>query len=147
MTSGGQCVMTPGTTLMLLWSASSSDMHTLEVSMLAVLIGKYILCNKCCHLMNFSLCLGGRAYSNAHFGAGSGPIFLDDVQCTLSSSQLLECPSRPVLSHNCLHSADAGVGCEGVILVRLENVTVSIGFVLYVASSSMYKWSTATGRR
>ena len=32
MTSGGQCVMTPGTTLMLLWSASSWDMHILEVS-------------------------------------------------------------------------------------------------------------------
>ena len=57
---------------------------------------------------------GGRAYSNAHFGVGSGPIFLDDVQCTSSSSQLLECYSRPILSHNCLHSADAGVGCEGV---------------------------------
>ena len=33
MTSGGQCVMTPGTTLMLLWSASNWDMHTLEVSL------------------------------------------------------------------------------------------------------------------
>ena len=64
--------------------------------------------------------LGGRAYSNAHFGAGSGLIFLDYVQCTSSSSQLLECPSRPILLHNCLHSADAGVGCEGAILVRLE---------------------------
>ena len=64
--------------------------------------------------MSLSICTGGIAYSNAHFGAGSGPIFLDDVQCTSSSSQLLECPSRPILSHNCLHSADAGVGCEGV---------------------------------
>ena len=32
MTSGGQCVMTTGTTLMLLLSAYSWDMHTLEVS-------------------------------------------------------------------------------------------------------------------
>ena len=56
---------------------------------------------------------GGKAYSNAHFGAGSGQIFLDDVQCTSSSSQLLECHSRPILTHGCLHSADAGVGCEG----------------------------------
>ena len=66
-----------------------------------------------------SLCLqclyaGGRAYINAHFGAGSGPIFLDDVQCTSSASQLLECPTRKILSHNCLHSDDAGVGCEGM---------------------------------
>ena len=33
MTSGGQCVMTSGTALMLLWSASSWDTHTLEVSL------------------------------------------------------------------------------------------------------------------
>ena len=32
MTSGGLCVMTAGTVLMQLWSADSSDMHTLEVS-------------------------------------------------------------------------------------------------------------------
>ena len=58
---------------------------------------------------------GGKAFTMAHFGIGSGPIFLDDVQCTSSSGQLLECPSRPILSHNCLHSADASVGCEGVL--------------------------------
>ena len=58
--------------------------------------------------------IGGKAYSNGHFGNGSGPIFLDDVQCTSSASKLLECPSRPILSHNCLHSDDAGVGCEGI---------------------------------
>ena len=33
MTSGGQCVMTLGTALMLLWSASNWDMHTQEVSL------------------------------------------------------------------------------------------------------------------
>ena len=34
MTSGGQCVMTTGTTLMLLWSASSWNICALEVSVL-----------------------------------------------------------------------------------------------------------------
>ena len=38
MTSGGQCVMTTGTTLMLQWSAGNWDMHTLDVSILAVSI-------------------------------------------------------------------------------------------------------------
>ena len=57
---------------------------------------------------------GGLAYSNARFGAGTGPIFLDDVACTSSASQLLECSSLPILSHNCLHTADAGVGCKGM---------------------------------
>ena len=64
--------------------------------------------------LSVHLSTGGRAYSNGHFGNGSGPIFLDDVQCTSSASKLLECASLPILSHNCLHSADAGVGCEGV---------------------------------
>ena len=70
------------------------------------------------------LCADGRAYSNAHFGAGSGSIFLDNVQCTSSSNQLLECPSSPILSHNCLHSADAGVGCEGVVFNRAISVSL-----------------------
>ena len=56
---------------------------------------------------------GGMAFSNAYFGAGTGPIVLDEVQCTSSASQLLECSSNPIATHNCLHSADAGVGCEG----------------------------------
>ena len=57
--------------------------------------------------------IGGVAYSNAYFGTGTGPIYLDDVACTLSASQLLECFSGPILAHNCDHHADAGVGCEG----------------------------------
>jgi len=106
MTSGGQCVMISGTSLMRLWSASSWDMHILEVSVLS-----FFLCDS---KSDMPLRAGGRAYSNAYFGTGIGPIFLDDVQCTTSSSQLLECSSRPIQTHNCLHSDDAGVGCEGV---------------------------------
>ena len=37
---GEQCVMTPGTTMMLLWCAGSWDMHTLEVSLLLLLLKK-----------------------------------------------------------------------------------------------------------
>ena len=58
--------------------------------------------------------IDGTAYYEAAFGAGSGDIFLDDVQCSLSSSQLLECQSSKLLASNCDHSRDAGVGCEGV---------------------------------
>ena len=109
MTSGEQCVMITGTALTLLWSASSWDMHTLGVSPLGWWKCDYV--NEV--LFTVSLLAGGRAYRNAHFGTGSGQIFLDDVHCSLNSNQLLECFSRPILSHDCLHSADAGVGCEG----------------------------------
>ena len=53
-------------------------------------------------------------YRSAFFGAGTGPIFLDEVQCSSSASELLECSSRPILSHDCSHADDAGVGCEGM---------------------------------
>ena len=73
--------------------------------------------------------LGGVAYSNAYFGGGTGPIYLDDVACTSSATQLLECPSLPILTHNCRHSADAGVGCKGALLFFLyshNHVTFSL---------------------
>ena len=60
------------------------------------------------------LFVAGLAYTNAHFGSGTGSIVLDDVQCVSSDNQLLECSSRPIFSHDCAHSDDAGVGCEGV---------------------------------
>ena len=111
MTCGEQCVMTPGTSMMPPWSANSWDMHTLEVSASAVSY-KLDLFFICC----FKYGTGGTPYHNAFFGAGTGPIYLDDVACSLSDSQLLECSSRPILAHNCDHRADAGVGCEGKFL-------------------------------
>ena len=68
----------------------------------------------------FSCVTGGIQYSNAYFGAGTGPIYLDDVACTSSANQLLECSSRPILAHNCDHHADAGVGCEGKVFYKLK---------------------------
>ena len=69
---------------------------------------------------------GGTPYYNALFGAGTGPIYLDDVACTLSASQLLECSSSPVLVHDCDHHADAGVGCEGMFFNLITKKTSEI---------------------
>ena len=108
MTSGVQCVMMAGTVLMPVWSASSWGMQPLEVS------GNIFPYVEECLLKCFIFCdIGGIPYRNAFFGAGTGPIYMDDVACTSSASQLLECSSRPILQHNCRHSSDAGVGCEG----------------------------------
>ena len=63
-------------------------------------------------------CTDGTSHSNAYFGAGTGPIYLDDVACTSSDNQLLECSSNPVLVHNCDHHDDAGVACEGMLLIK-----------------------------
>ena len=55
---------------------------------------------------------GARAFIRAHFGQGTGPIALDNIQCnTLSHRRLLECPHLGFYVENCGHHEDAGVSC------------------------------------
>ena len=53
------------------------------------------------------------ALGGAYFGSGSGNTFLDNVVCRGTESSLLECSTNLVGQHNCDHSEDAGVRCEG----------------------------------
>ena len=51
-----------------------------------------------------------RAFSRAHFGQGTGPIQIDNVDCHGSESILIQCPHLKI--DNCRHSEDAGVKCS-----------------------------------
>ncbi|KAK9539800.1 hypothetical protein VZT92_002297 [Zoarces viviparus] len=52
------------------------------------------------------------ALSNAAFGQGSGPIWLDDVSCIGHESWITECRHPAFGVHNCRHHEDASVICE-----------------------------------
>lgn len=50
---------------------------------------------------------------NARYGPGSGPIWLDDVNCTGREFIIKHCHSKPWGKHNCNHHEDASVICTG----------------------------------
>ncbi|XP_075574010.1 scavenger receptor cysteine-rich domain-containing protein DMBT1-like [Pelecanus crispus] len=63
------------------------------------------------------------APGNARFGLGSGTIFLDDVQCRGDEPSLPMCRHNGWGIHNCGHTEDASVICEGAWEQRPPAVT------------------------
>ncbi|KAM9456648.1 scavenger receptor cysteine-rich domain-containing protein DMBT1-like isoform 1-T1 [Clarias gariepinus] len=79
----------------------------------------------------------GKAVSaphNAHFGQGSEPTWLDDVQCTGTESYIDQCSHRGFGIEDCGHGEDSGVVCSNLqspTLTRISlNSVVSPGDVL-----------------
>ena len=62
-----------------------------------------------CRQLGFRYAL--KAYGSAHYGQGTGPILLSNVDCSGSESSLFSCRHDRVGKHYCHHYEDAGVRC------------------------------------
>lgn len=79
-----------------------------------------------------------QALLKAHYGEGSGEIYLANVACLGNESALLECPSIG-LGWFCTHDDDASVFCEGrkarllhVVRLRFE---LCVKYMVLIATS------------
>ena len=51
------------------------------------------------------------AWQGAHFGEGTGHIYMDNVDCVGDEEGLSQCDFTGWVTHNCRHGEDAGVEC------------------------------------
>ena len=66
-----------------------------------------------------------RAYRSAHYGPGTGPIWLSKLSCIGNEPKLTNCSQLSVATKNCTHSDDASVICYGNRR-KLTSVYVSV---------------------
>uniref|UniRef100_H2ZXD8 Soluble scavenger receptor cysteine-rich domain-containing protein SSC5D n=1 Tax=Latimeria chalumnae TaxID=7897 RepID=H2ZXD8_LATCH len=60
------------------------------------------------------------APGEAHFGNGTGPIWLDNIRCSGTESYLWQCGANSLGQHNCTHEQDVGVICSVFLCLILE---------------------------
>ncbi|KAL8584040.1 hypothetical protein ACOMHN_022380 [Nucella lapillus] len=64
-----------------------------------------------CRQLGFTDIAASKFHALAHFGSGSGYIFLDNVHCTSMEDRLLDCSHNGLAVSDCGHWKDAGVTC------------------------------------
>ena len=62
-----------------------------------------------CRMLGYDQAL--YALGGAHYGEGTGPIWLDNVTCTGTEPTILRCEKSPWGTNNCFHAEDAAVFC------------------------------------
>ena len=66
-----------------------------------------------CHQLGYPYAVA--APLHAHYGEGTGPIWLDDLQCVGNESDIFTCVHNGIGDHNCVHNRDASVECSSML--------------------------------
>ncbi|XP_024937982.1 uncharacterized protein LOC107265302 isoform X12 [Cephus cinctus] len=75
---------------------------------------------------------------NGAFGAGEGPIWLDEVSCQGNESQLYRCEHSFWGQHNCGHDEDAGVICTaGDVFAESEHAKETVPYLPEVSINDL----------
>ena len=90
--------------------------------------------NVACRQLGFGTAVS--VENRAAFGQGSGTIWLDNLQCSGSETDLFSCPHNGPGSHNCGHSEDAGVVCSNIRKYNPLNITFYCCRTLVTLSNS-----------
>ena len=73
-------------------------------------IGNYRF-NNLKHIPSKVFSTGAVSLNHLNFGQGTGRIWLDNVQCTGSERELLDCLASSNGVNSCMHTQDVGVRC------------------------------------
>ena len=65
-----------------------------------------------CHQLGYPDAVGGPLSS--HYGQGTGPIWINGVECLGNESDLFACAHNKISNHSCEHDQDASVECLGM---------------------------------
>ena len=84
-----------------------------------------------CMVVEHSCCDSGAVALTSGFTNGVAQIWLDNVNCRGTETRLIDCPARPLGTHNCVHIEDAGVRCASCTqgAIRLQGGTSTQGRV------------------
>ena len=71
-----------------------------------------------CRMLGFHHAVDAK--SAAFFGEGAGPVWLSNLQCLGSESNISECSHSGLGQQECGHNRDVGVACTGKVLFKCK---------------------------